>query len=106
MRLSVQHYSMSIRKQRLKILAFEGWDGGSHGQVRRTIMEHSRHEWTWVTRPARSWKWRLRTAAVDLVDRAGAEGHLQMRPNLIFATSMISLGDLRYLLPSGFNSLP
>ena len=97
---------MTITNRRLKILGFEGWDGGSHAQVRRSITAHSRHEWQWFTRPARAWKWRLRTGAVDLAAQVVADDCSQMRPDLIFTTSMISTGDLRSLLPERLRTVP
>jgi glycosyltransferase involved in cell wall biosynthesis len=54
----------------LRILAFESWDGGSHAAVRRSIDLWSRHAWTWVTLPARGWRWRMRTGAWTLAERA------------------------------------
>lgn len=90
----------------LKVLAFEGFDGGSHLQVRRSLSRHSRHDWTWVTRPGRSWKWRLATGALELVSQAAEEGKLEARPDVIFATSMVSVGDLRALLPRDFRDCP
>ena len=52
----------------LTILGFEPYDEGSHRAVRESIAARSRHRWTWFTRPGRGWKWRLRLAAVELVD--------------------------------------
>ena len=106
MELSVQHSSMSLPNQPLQILAFEGWDAGSHSQVRHAISQYSRHDWHWVTKPGRAWKWRLRTGAVDLLADASHRGLLKVRPNLIFATSMVSVGDLRSLLPTGMRDVP
>ena len=55
----------------LRILAFESHDSGSHRQVRMELADHGRHDWRWVTRPGRSWKWRMRTGAAELVQGGG-----------------------------------
>jgi len=92
----------------LRILAFESHDAGSHRQVRMELADRGRHDWRWVTRPGRSWKWRMRTGAAELVQEAGRSGLLEgeWAPDVIFATSLISLGDLVALLPRGMRSLP
>lgn len=98
-----------IEGHRLNILAFETHDSGSHRQVRRAIEKHGRHDWRWVTRPGRSWKWRMRTGAAELVQeahRSGLLGSGGWMPDVIFATSLISMGDLVALLPPGLRSLP
>lgn len=84
------------------MLAFESFDSGSHRQVRDLIDRHSRFDWRWVTLPGRGWKWRMRTGAVELVDRLGdPEGDEWggWRPDVVFATSLVSLGDLVAQLP-------
>jgi glycosyltransferase involved in cell wall biosynthesis len=78
----------------VRILAFEPYDGGSHRAVRESITRHSRHEWTWLTRPPRAWKWRMRLAALELAGAARATGALDPSVDAIFATSLLSLADL------------
>lgn len=92
----------------LRILAFESHDSGSHRQVRMELADHGRHDWRWVTRPGRSWKWRMRTGAAELVQEAERSGLLEggWAPDVIFATSLVSLGDLVALLPGSMRSLP
>ena len=92
------------QKSPLKVLGFEGWDGGSHRQVREVLTRHSSHHWDWVTRPARGWKWRLRTGAIELADEAMRLGLLQHVPDVIFTTSMV--GELRSLLPGNMAGVP
>ncbi|MCH2134755.1 MAG: DUF3524 domain-containing protein [Phycisphaerales bacterium] len=67
---------------------------------------HSRHQWRWVTRPGRAWKWRLRTGAIELLDAAAEQGLLEEVPDVIFVTSMVSVGDLRALLPPSLRACP
>ena len=92
----------------LRILAFESHDAGSHRQVRMELAGRGRHDWRWVTRPGRSWKWRMRTGAAELVQEAERSGLLggEWSPDVIFATSLISMGDLVALLPPDLRSLP
>ncbi len=80
---------MSVRR---RILAFEPWDGGSHAAVRRSIERHSRHAWTWVTLPDRGWRWRMRTGAFTLAERAAP--HAGERFDAILAAGLLSLPDL------------
>lgn len=94
----------------LRVLGFESYDTGSHRSVREQISRHSRHEWTWFARPGRGWKWRMRLAAVELLDEAGRAGCLDEahRPQIdaIFATSLMGAADLRALLPAHLRAVP
>ncbi|MCH7604288.1 MAG: DUF3524 domain-containing protein [Planctomycetes bacterium] len=91
----------------LRIVGFEPYDDGSHRAVRESISRHSKHDWTWLTRPGRAWKWRMRLAAPEMVDQA-LEGGVFDRPvDAIFATSLLGLSDLRGLLAKvGIASVP
>jgi hypothetical protein len=86
------------------VLGFESFDAGSHRQVRQMISAHSHHEWTWLTRPARGWKWRMRLAAVELLEQAG--DRLEEPIDAIVATSLMSAADLRALLPAHLRATP
>ena len=91
--------------ERLNILAFEPFDGGSHRAVRESISQHSRHRWRWRTRPARAWKWRMRLAALELLEEAERDGSLAAA-DVLFVTSLMSVADLRALLPEPKRHLP
>jgi glycosyltransferase involved in cell wall biosynthesis len=86
------------------VLGFESFDAGSHRQVRQMISAHSHHEWTWLTRPARGWKWRMRLAAVELLEQAG--DRLEEPIDAIVASSLMSAADLRALLPAHLRATP
>ncbi len=86
------------------ILAFESFDGGSHKQFRETLTRHSSHSWEWITRPARSWKWRLAISANEMVDEAMRRG--VAKPDGIFVTSMTDSATLRSILPNGWRDIP
>jgi len=91
---------------KLRVLAFEPFDTGSHRAVRESISRHSRHAWTWCRLPGRAWKWRMRLAALDLVAQAEAAGALRQRVDVVFATSLLSLADLRAMLPPALRRAP
>tara|TARA_X000001036_G_scaffold99053_1_gene92089 strand:- start:617 stop:1678 length:1062 start_codon:yes stop_codon:yes gene_type:complete len=86
------------------ILAFESFDGGSHKQFRETITKHSCHNWTWSTRPPRSWKWRMAISAQEMVDAVIAQGI--SIPDVIFCTSLTDVAALRAALPKAWRALP
>jgi glycosyltransferase involved in cell wall biosynthesis len=86
------------------VLGFESFDAGSHRSVREMISAHSRHEWTWLTRPARGWKWRMRLAAVELLEQAGPR--LAEPIDAMVVTSLMSAADLRALLPARLRATP
>jgi hypothetical protein len=91
----------------LSVLAFEPFDDGSHRAVRASIERYSRHRWTWLTLPGRSWNWRMRLASVTFAEQvrampAGVRGGFDM----VFATSLMSLADLIALLPASLRALP
>ncbi|MDG1137240.1 MAG: DUF3524 domain-containing protein, partial [Phycisphaerales bacterium] len=86
------------------ILAFESFDGGSHKQFRETIKKHSCHDWTWSTRPPRSWKWRMAISAQEMVDAVIAQGI--SIPDVIFCTSLTDVAALRAALPKEWRALP
>lgn len=92
--------------RRLRILAFEPFDSGSHRAVRESISRRSQHEWKWITRPGRAWKWRLRLAAAEMAEQAHRQGGFVRQPDVIFATSLMSAADLRALLPRALRPLP
>jgi hypothetical protein len=90
----------------LRVLAFEGWDGGSHRAVRESIQRHGSLEWHWLTLPPANWRWRLRLGAADLASLAGDAERAGGEWDAIFATSLISLAELVAMLPPRLASLP
>jgi glycosyltransferase involved in cell wall biosynthesis len=94
------------RAPRRRVLAFEAFDAGSHRAVRESITNHSRHRWTWFTRPGRTWKWRMRLGSIELVDDAKQAGALDQPVEVIFATSMLGLTDLIAALPAAVRGTP
>jgi glycosyltransferase involved in cell wall biosynthesis len=88
------------------VLGFESFDTGSHRSVREMISLHSRHTWTWLTRPGRGWKWRMRLGAVELLEQATSAGCLEEPIDAMVATSLLSAADLRALLPARLRGTP
>ena len=84
------------------ILAFESFDGGSHKQFRETVSSYSNHDWTWITRPAHSWKWRMVLSAQEMVEDAMRQG--VQKPEAIFCTSLTDVAALRSFLPRGWRN--
>jgi glycosyltransferase involved in cell wall biosynthesis len=97
---------MCADRSRLRVLAFEPFDAGSHRAVRESISRWSRHEWMWITRPGRNWKWRMRLAAIEMVDAARSRGVLDAHVDAVFATSLMSAADLRAMLPARLRAVP
>lgn len=95
---------MNLHAAQLRILAFEPFDSGSHRAVRESIDRHSRHGWTWVTRPGRAWKWRMRLGAFELIDAASGLDSDQF--DVVFITSLASAADLRAGLPPALRTKP
>lgn len=87
-----------------EILFIEPYDGGSHRAFREGLTRHSRHRLTALTLPARFWKWRMRGAAMWFADRLAADPPAAC--DLILATGMLNLADLRGLLPAPLDRLP
>ena len=90
----------------LEVLALEPYDTGSHRCVRESLSRWSRHRWRWFTRPGRGWKWRMRLAAVELIDLARSRGAFDEPIDVIVATSLLGAADLRGLLPAGWRETP
>ncbi|HIN83426.1 MAG TPA: DUF3524 domain-containing protein [Phycisphaerales bacterium] len=95
---------VSYHVQMANILAFESFDGGSHKQFRETVSSYSNHDWTWITRPAHSWKWRMVLSAQEMVEDAMRQG--VQKPEAIFCTSLTDVAALRSFLPRGWRDIP
>lgn len=89
---------------RLRALALEPWDAGSHRAFLDGWVRHSRHEIRLRGLAGRHFKWRMRHAALTFADalRAGDEAP----PDVIWASSMLSLAEWRSLAPRPWAALP
>ncbi len=85
-----------------RIFLIEPFFGGSHRAFAEGFRRHSRHEVILVTLPGRNWKWRMRGGAAEIAralpEKPGAD--------LIFASSMLNLAELKGLAPPAFRAIP
>lgn len=92
----------------LHVAILEPYYGGSHRVFVDTFAAHSRHQVTVATMPARKWKWRMRGAAMwfarqDIAWMKGREGG---RVDVILCNDMLSVSDLRAMLPAEWRNIP
>ncbi len=78
----------------MQILYLEAFFGGSHRAFAEGLQRHSRHAIELITLPDRFWKWRMRGAALYMAPRLPP----LERFDLIMATNLVSMSDLRALL--------
>ena len=78
-----------------QLLLLDPFHGGSHSAFSRHLVDGIQAQWRIDTLPARHWKWRLRGAAVHFAQRMASLS----APDLLVTTSMLSLSDLKGLVP-------
>jgi len=80
------------------VLALDAFHGGSHRQFLDGVVQKSRHQWSVIAGKPVHWKWRMRSAPLDLALRSrdflGTVGY----PDLLFCTDMLDLPLFRGLL--------
>ena len=90
----------------LHVVVLEPYYGGSHAAFVDALVAGSRHRCTLVSLPARKWKWRMRGAAAWFT-RDGGDWLDTANPcDLILCNDMVSVTDLRALLPTGVRDVP
>jgi len=92
------------RPARLNILALEPYYGGSHRAFIDTLIRHSDHRIRLLRLPARKWKWRMRGAAIWFAEQLGKTPPEVV--DLIFTNDMLSVADLRALMPAALRRCP
>ncbi len=92
----------------LHVAVLEPYYGGSHAAFVDAVKLHSRHRITLVTMPARKWKWRMRGAAIWFAKDANDWLRKNDRgpADVILANDMLSIADLRALLPADYRNIP
>ncbi len=86
-----------------RILVLEPYYGGSHRAFLDAWVARSRHRFELLTMPARKWKWRMRGAALWFADALATS----RRPaDVLFTSDMLSVADLRALLPAEYRQTP
>ncbi|MCH8148357.1 MAG: DUF3524 domain-containing protein [Planctomycetes bacterium] len=98
----------ACKPQKLNVALLEPYFGGSHAAFVDTLVGHSRHDICVATMPPRKWKWRMRGAAIWFAMQenkwlAGCDGRAI---DLILCNDMLSVADLRGLLPPARRNLP
>ena len=79
-----------------KILFLESFYSGSHKAFADGLKHNSRHKIDILTMPARFWKWRMKGAAMYFAEQIN---NIE-KYNLIFATDLINISDLKAFLGS------
>ncbi|MCH7995503.1 MAG: DUF3524 domain-containing protein, partial [Planctomycetes bacterium] len=94
--------------QKLNVAVLEPYYGGSHAAFVDTLVGHSRHRTCLATMPARKWKWRMRGAAIWFAreDNEWLAGSNGRGVDLILCNDMLSVSDLRALLPAAMRNVP
>jgi glycosyltransferase involved in cell wall biosynthesis len=90
----------------MRLLLIEPYFGGSHRAWAEGYRDHSGHEVTTITLPARWWRWRMRGGAVTIAERAAVLAGNGYRPDAMLVSSMIDLGLLRSLLDGIWGRVP
>jgi len=98
----------SIMDKHLKIVFLEPYYGGSHASFADILNQHSRHQIKLIALPARKWKWRMRGAAMWFTqdDNAWLDLAHSGEIDLIICSDMLSVADLRALIPQVVKSIP
>ena len=80
------------------VLALDPFHGGSHRHFLDGVVQASRHQWNVISGKPVNWKWRMRSAPLDLAQRSsdliGKVGY----PDLLFCSDMLDLPVFRGLL--------
>lgn len=97
---------MKNRDDQLKVLALNPFHGGSHRAFLDGWISGSLHEWTVLSLPDCHWKWRMRHAAITFADEIRNKAIRPDDVDLIFATDMLNLAELKGLLPGEFRKIP
>jgi len=90
------------------VAILEPYYGGSHRVFADTFAAHSRHQVSVATMPARKWKWRMRGAAMWFArqETAWMYGREGGPVDLILCNDMLSVSDLRAMLPAELRNVP
>ncbi len=79
----------------LRVLAVDPFHGGSHRQFLRGVVAHSRHRWSLVVGKPVHWKWRMRSAPLELAASARQVIDADGLPDVIFCSDMLDLAQWR-----------
>lgn len=84
------------------ILVIEPYFGGSHKFFLEQLQEHLDLNFSFITLPARKWKWRMRFAAPWVAGQLSQQQDVEA----ILCSTFVDVATLKGLAPAWFNSLP
>ena len=90
----------------MKILALEPYYGGSHQAFLDGWTKRSRHDWTLLTQPPHTWKWRMRSSAIVFARQVSSlmlQGHTW---DAVFCSNMLNLAEFLGLVRSALPHIP
>jgi glycosyltransferase involved in cell wall biosynthesis len=90
----------------MRILALEGYYGGSHRAFLDGWVSRSRHDWTLLTLPPNKWKWRMRHGAFTLAGQVNARVAQGESWDAVFCSDMLNLAEFRGLVAESVRRLP
>jgi glycosyltransferase involved in cell wall biosynthesis len=90
----------------MKVLALEGYYGGSHKAFLDGWVAHSRHEWTVLTLAPNKWKWRMRHGAVTFAQQVNDRIAQGEKWDVIFCCDMLNLAEFAGLVDRWARDLP
>lgn len=82
----------------MRVLAINPFHGGSHRQFLLGVREHSRHGWDIVAGNPVHWKWRMRSAPLEMATAVQTNIDAYGYPDAIFCTDMLDLPTFRGLI--------
>lgn len=85
-----------------KILVIEPYFGGSHKFFLEELEKHLNLNFTYITLPARKWKWRMRFAAPWVAAQLSQIKDVEA----VLCSTFVDVASLRGLAPPWFNRLP
>lgn len=90
----------------MRILAMEGYYGGSHRAFLDGWIRHSQHHWDVLTLPPNKWKWRMRHGAFTLAGQVNRQVAAGQSWDVLFCTDMLNLAEFRGLVAESIRRLP
>jgi glycosyltransferase involved in cell wall biosynthesis len=82
----------------MRVLAIDPFHGGSHRQFLTGVRDLSRHQWNIIPGKPVHWKWRMRSAPLELAATTRSFISARGYPDVLFCTDMLDLASFRGLL--------
>ena len=90
----------------MKVLALEGYYGGSHKAFLDGWVAHSRHVWTVLTLAPNKWKWRMRHGAITFAQQVNDRIARGEKWDVVFCCDMLNLAEFAGLVDRCARDLP